>query len=152
MSVLWNSYPMIYLIAGVAFTFYAWGLNKAWRTRQSITRDKQCAWLVTAGLLAHITFTHYALFGQTGAQLSLPYVVNLVALIITAVVTLASFRLPIDRLLILVLPLSLVSLLIALTVEPSATFQAANVAALAGPLIVHILISLATYSLSLIHI
>ncbi|MEQ9451904.1 MAG: cytochrome c biogenesis protein CcsA [Pseudomonadales bacterium] len=136
---------MIYLIAGVAFAFYTWGFIKAWQTRDSITRSTSCAWLVSAGLVAHTGFTHLVLFGQAGAQLSLPYVINLVALIITMVVTLVSFRLPIDRLLILVLPLSLLSLLVALTVAPQST-QDSAVDDLDAPLLAHILLSLAAYS------
>ena len=135
---------MIYLIAAVVCSFYTAGFYKAWQTREGNTRNKLVAWLMLGGLAAHTYFTQTNLFNVADAQLSLLYVINLLALIMTTVVTLVSFRLPIDRLLILIIPLDLLVFLIALIVEPGTAKSTAP--KLSGPLLAHILLSLAAYS------
>lgn len=135
---------MIYLIAVVACSFYTAGFYKAWQTREGTTRNKLVAWFMLGGLAAHTYFTQTSLFSVADAQLSLLYVINLLALIMTTVVTLVSFRLPIDRLLILIIPLDLLVFLIALIVEPGTAKSTSP--KLSGPLLAHILLSLMAYS------
>lgn len=137
---------MIYLSAGAALVFYILGFFKAWQSRATLRRDQTVAWLVVLALVLHAYFTHLAIFETQAIQLSLLYVLNLVALIMLSVVTLVSFRLPIDRLLILVVPINIVVLVLALLVDPGQHSPNNNVSALDRSLLVHIFLSLAAYS------
>ena len=135
------------LLAGALYSF-AW--YQAWSSRHSVghssapIHDKSSLlpWALGGAIAAHIFYTHTALFTQSEQQLSLPYVINVISLIIVLVVAGASLRLPLARLLILVLPLAIISLLVAAIVGPGQS----KAEPLDPPLLTHILISLAAYS------
>ena len=124
----------------VALVLYGLAWFRAWTTRS--TKNPLVPWLVTGAIIAHVVYTHTALFTEAENQLSLPYVINVITLIIVLVVAGASFRLPLERLLIIVLPLAVISIVVALLVGPGQ----GESEPLSTPLLTHILLSLAAYS------
>lgn len=99
-------------------------------------------WLTLLALAGHAAVTHLVLFSDQVAQLSLVYVINVVALVMISVVCLVSARLPTASLLLLVIPVAVFTLLCALLISPGNT----EPSALSATLLVHITLSLAAYS------
>lgn len=131
---------MTYLTTLAALAFYASGWAHLWQHRQQTSPPR--LWLILAGLACHLIAAHSHLFGDAVMQLSLIYVVNVLTLVITAVVGLASLRLRVHQLLVLIVPLDIIALSAALIFEPGP----GDVALIDGTLLAHILISLAAYS------
>ncbi|NKB97466.1 MAG: hypothetical protein GKR90_03055 [Pseudomonadales bacterium] len=148
-----ESTPGLYIMTSLAtFLLYGYALRLQWPKQvptssgppnsATTQTERTTRWVVLVALLGHAFTCHQILFADEGVRLSLLYVANIVALIITLVVLVAAFRLPVARLFLLVIPISLVVLLLSILIEPGVT--AAH--ALTGPLLAHILISLAAYS------
>ncbi len=145
--------PALSLVTSlVTALLYAYALKLQWPKQRSSAAglqnsattqtEQRTRWVVLVALLGHAFSCHQILFSDGGGQLSLLYVANVVALIITLVVLVAAFRLPVARLFLLVIPIGLVALLLSVLVEPGVTESHS----LTGPLLAHILISLAAYS------
>ena len=119
---------------------YGVGFAVLWRTRHA--PGTIVSWLTIFAIFSHAAFTHLSLFGDDGARLSLLYVVNVVSLVMSLVIALCSFRLPVRQLFLLLIPINLLVLLLALTLDPGNVTSAK----LSGALLTHILVSLAAYS------
>lgn len=102
-------------------------------------------------LTLHGLVTMSLLNNPAGADLSLLSMSTLVALVVTLFTLLASLRLPIANLLLIVFPLSALALAAALfsgrlSAEPSAIAQS-SLLVLSKPLLSHIIISISAYSI-----
>ena len=128
----------------LALALYAYALVVLWPrdAAPESKRETQARWLVLLSLVAHGYSCHTALFGIDGVRLSLVYVANVISLVMTLVVLLAAFRLPVSRLFLLVVPIAMLVLLLLLLVEPGSS----PTSTLTKPLLAHIFISLAAYS------
>jgi len=112
---------------------------------EEINKDTRAAatrWVAIVALIGHIFVARELLFDDQSMQLSIIYVANVVAVVMTLVVALVSLRLPIVRLFLLVIPVAFLTLFLGLFAKPgTATASVSNT-----PLLAHILISLVAYS------
>ena len=108
--------PALSLVTSlVTALLYAYALKLQWPKQRSSAAglqnsettqtEQRTRWVVLVALLGHAFSCHQILFSDGGGQLSLLYVANVVALIITLVVLVAAFRLPVARLFLLVIPI-----------------------------------------------
>ncbi len=98
--------------------------------------------LTTVAILFHAYVTYRLLFPAAGFSISLVAVSNLVALLMVVVVALANLRLPVSNLNLFLFPISLVTLLAAVSIPPGTVEADPFTAAL----VTHILLSLAAYT------
>ncbi|XOV82119.1 MAG: inner membrane protein YpjD [bacterium] len=127
-------------IAAVAL--YCAGLHFRWRKREQ-TLPSRVSLAITLGALAcHGVATYTLLDTSYGLDLSVVPVSTLVAFIIVAVVALANIRLPVENLYLFLFPISIIVLLAANVLEP----HGQPLADLSGGLLLHIMLSLAAYS------
>ena len=110
--------------------------------KQNISMSALAAVTVPAVLL-HAVAVYLQINTQAGVYLGFYTAGSLVSLIIVLVVFITALRLPVQNLLMLVLPISLIGVLTAALGETSFSPRAH----LSGPLVTHILISLSAYSL-----
>jgi len=138
-----------------AITCYAAGLLLRWRQRTAAASslmppahtesqgNRLPLMLITLVALAlHGFASYYYVEHPGGIDLGVLSVSNLVAFILVAVVALASLRLPIDDLFLFVFPISISSLLAINLIDG----QSEPIMGITGPLLIHILISLAAYT------
>ncbi len=133
---------MTFVVAPLSLALYAWATALLWRARQHATSSHIAVWVILGAIAAHAVYLHLVVFRNGGSTLSLLYVVNVVALVMSIFVTVAGFRLPVQKLLLLVVPLSILALVAALTIEPGHV----NAPDMSRALLAHILISLTAYS------
>jgi len=101
--------------------------------------------LSIAGALLH-GFSNYQIIWSDGyLNLGIATSISLVSWIMLVFVLMASFRLPLGNLLVLILPLAALGALLALVAPPDVT--ALPTASLSDPLIWHIMISIVAYSI-----
>lgn len=131
---------MTYLTTLAALVLYLAGWARLWQQRTLPNPPRP--WLVLAGLALHVLWAHVQLFQDHPGHLTVIDVVNIVAIVMTAVVAFASLRLRVHQLLLIILPIDALALLASLMVEPGHTESTAFERAL----LIHILISLAAYS------
>ncbi len=135
-------------LAGITtLVFYGYALKLLWPASEigaqaAETSESSARWVVLLALLAHAYSTHQILFEENTVRLSLLYVANVVSLIMTVVVLIAAWRLPVARLFLLTVPLGMLAVALSLFVDPGFTTSQA----LSMPLLSHIVISLAAYS------
>jgi len=99
--------------------------------------------LVLPGLALHALLTWLQIERETGLYFGFFAAATLVALIMTTFVALAMVRLPVQNLLLLVLPINIVTIIGALT----GSGAAGPMTGLDAPLIAHILVSITAYSI-----
>ena len=100
--------------------------------------------LAVLGALLHAFSNYQVIWSDGGLVLDLTTSVSLVSWIMLVFVLLASFRLPLANLLVLVLPLAAFGALLLLAAPARSALPTAN---LSDPLIWHILISIVAYSI-----
>jgi len=132
--------PLIPSFAAVIL--YAAGFYLRWRRREAQAANKVALLLPVGALLAHALVCYGLLFTPYGIDLSVVAVSNLVAFVLVLVVALANLRLPVENLYIFLFPISIVTVLAALFVEPGGD----PLQEFTPTLLAHILISLAAYS------
>ncbi|MDZ7669140.1 MAG: cytochrome c biogenesis protein CcsA [Gammaproteobacteria bacterium] len=101
------------------------------------------AWLTVPALLCHAVATYFQINSEAGLFLGLFTAASLIALLMVVFLILAATYLPVQNLLVLVLPIAALSVLAGLFGESS--FQARD--SLASALIAHILFSIVAYSI-----
>jgi ABC-type uncharacterized transport system permease subunit len=99
--------------------------------------------LATLGAVAHGIANYLILYSGGKLYLGMQTSASLVAWIMLCFVLLANLRLPLQNLLILVLPVSILGVICLLTAPPG---NGLHVASMSDPLIWHILISIVAYS------
>jgi ABC-type uncharacterized transport system permease subunit len=125
-----------------AIALYCLGLHLRWRQRQQ-TLPSRVSLAITLGALACHGVAAFTLLNTNyGLDLSVVPVSTLVAFIIIAVVAVANVRLPVENLYLFLFPISIVVLLAANLIEPGGH----PLETLSGGLVLHILLSLAAYS------
>lgn len=132
--------PLIPSFAAVVL--YAAGFYLRWRRREAQANSKLALLLPVGALLAHGLVCYGLVFTPYGIDLSVVAVSNLVAFVLVLVVALANLRLPVENLYIFLFPISMVTVVAALMVEPGAV----PLQDITPTLLAHILISLAAYS------
>ena len=88
---------------------------------EEINKDTRAAatrWVAIVALIGHIFVARELLFDDQSMQLSIIYVANVVAVVMTLVVALVSLRLPIVRLFLLVIPVAFLTLFLGLFAKP----------------------------------
>ena len=100
--------------------------------------------LTIAGALLHGFSNHQIIWSEGGLNLGIATSVSLVSWIMLVFVLVASFRLPLKNLLVLVLPLAAAGALLALMAPDTPALPTAS---LSDPLIWHIMISIVAYSI-----
>jgi len=125
-----------------AIALYCAGLHFRWRQREQ-TLPNRVILAITLGALVCHGFAAFSLINSSyGLDLSVVPVSTLVAFIIVAVVAVANIRLPVENLYLFLFPISIVVLLAANLIEPGGD----PLENLSGGLLLHILLSLAAYS------
>ena len=125
-----------------AIALYCAGLHFRWRQREQ-TLPNRVILSITLGALVCHGFAAFSLINSSyGLDLSVVPVSTLVAFIIVAVVAVANIRLPVENLYLFLFPISIVVLLAANLIEPGGD----PLDTLSGTLLLHILLSLAAYS------
>ena len=132
------------LISLFALGCYTYAVTTLWPREASpeSSPEGRARWLVVLAVAAHTYVCHSHLFGTDGVRLSLIYVANVTSLVMTLVVLLAAFRLPVSRLFLLLIPIGILTLASLLLIEPGVSPPSD----LTRPLLAHIFISLAAYS------
>ena len=130
------------LSAAAAVVLYGAGIYRVWPRDAAQPSATGASWLAVVAMLCHAYASHGLLFTATGAQLSLVYVVNVVALVIVTVVALASFRLPVHNLFLLIFPIAIVAIAVGVLVDPGNATEAS----LTPALLAHVLVALEAYS------
>ena len=100
--------------------------------------------LTVLGALLHALGNYQVIWGDGGLNLGITTSVSLVSWIMLVFVLLASLRLPLSNLLILVLPIAALGALLLMAAPATSDLPTAN---LSDPLISHILISIVAYSI-----
>ena len=100
--------------------------------------------LAVLGALLHAFSNYQVIWSDGGLNLGITTSVSLVSWIMLVFVLLASFRLPLANLLVLVLPLAAMGALLLIAAPATSQLPTAN---LSDPLIWHILISIVAYSI-----
>lgn len=125
-----------------AVILYAAGLNFRWRKRQQTLPSRASLAITLGALICHGVASYGLLITDSGLDLSVVPVSTLVAFILVAVVALANVRLPVENLYLGLFPISIVVLIAANLIEPGGD----PINTLSSNLILHILLSLAAYS------
>lgn len=132
---------MPYLAALLAIVLYALGMYRLWPRDPARIASHRVSLVALIALACH-AWASLALLTGSGWQLNLIFVVNAVIVVMLAMVTLASFRLPVHNLLLLIFPLGILALLAALLLPVGHPSDAS----LSPTLLIHILISLGAYA------
>lgn len=136
---------MFNVAALLAISLYSFGLFRLWPTDRERDIQSQVSRIALLALACHVYVSHSILFGTTEANLSLVYVLNVISVVMVAVVTVLSFRLPIHNLMLMIFPVSILTTLAAL-LAPSGSNTTTSDTVITSALLTHILISLAAYS------
>jgi ABC-type uncharacterized transport system permease subunit len=138
-----NSIALIAAIAAIAF--YAGGLIQLWRTRSHAHHEPDVMWWVIGALICHGASNWLTLRVTGGINLSLLSASNLVSWVVVAAVAVTTMRLPVQRLYLFLFPLS-ISILVLLNIVPAHVTPIV----VSEPLFIHIVVSLAAYSVLLL--